>query len=195
MKFMKAIVNVIFCKILFRVNYINLDKMQHIEKCLICPNHSNVFDPTFIYAKIDDLYIMAKSELFKNKFVSWLFSKYNVFPTNREKVDFKSLNYSLKIFRNNADKVKLLMFPEGRVLKSKDEIGKYCRKGAVYIAANCNVPIIPVYITMRPRFFSKVDVVFGDPFYVDKNDVSSKIKVVGVSKKLINEIYKLNDEN
>lgn len=193
MKIMKKIVNLLFCKILYKIEYINLDNIKDIKKCIICPNHSNVFDPTFIYPVIDNLYIMAKSELFKNKFVKWLFLKYNIYPTNREKVDFKSLSYSLELFKNN-EKIRLLMFPEGRVIKRKKDIGRYYRKGAVYISAKCEVPIIPVYITMRPKFFTKVKVIFGDPIYIDKQKLRSKRKIENMSKKIIDEIYKINDE-
>ena len=192
MNFMKSVVNLIFCKILYKVEYINFEKIKNIKRCIICPNHSNVFDPTFIYAKFDNLFIMAKSELFKNKFLKWLFTKYNIFPTNREKVDFKSLAYSLEIFKNNDKDVKLLMFPEGRVIKKKEDIGKYYRKGAVFISANCDVPIIPVFITRRPKFFTKVKVIFGNPIYIDKNSISSKLQVKEQSKKIIDEIYNLD---
>ena len=98
MNFMKSVVNLIFCKILYKVEYINFEKIENIKRCIICPNHSNVFDPTFIYAKFDNLFIMAKSELFKNKFLKWLFTKYNIFPTNREKVDFKRFSLFIRNF-------------------------------------------------------------------------------------------------
>lgn len=58
------------CRILFRVKYENLDVLNKYDKCLICPNHSRIFDPVFLYPKIDNMYSVAKSELFKNKFVS-----------------------------------------------------------------------------------------------------------------------------
>ena len=93
MNFMKSVVNLIFCKILYKVEYINFEKIKNIKRCIICPNHSNVFDPTFIYAKFDNLFIMAKSELFKNKFVKWLFTKYNIYSTNIEKMVYNRIKY------------------------------------------------------------------------------------------------------
>ena len=86
------------------------------------------------------------------------------------------------------------MFPEGRVIKKKEDIGKYYRKGAVYISANCNIPIIPVYITMRPLFFSKVTVTFGEPIYIKKEELNSKQEIENKSKMLIQKIYELNNE-
>lgn len=191
MQIMKNIVKFVFCKFLYNVEYVNLESVQNIKNCVICPNHSNIFDPTFIYAKVDNLYIMAKSELFKNKFINWLFTKYNIFPTNREKVDVKSVNHSLNIFETDSN-AKLLMFPEGRVIKSKNDIGKYYKKGAIFISAKCNVPIIPVYITMYPRFFTNVKVIFDNPIYMNKSEIFNKEQIEKKSKELINEIYSLN---
>ncbi len=191
---MKNIVKFIFCKFLYKVEYVNLENIQNIKNCIICPNHSNVFDPTFIYAQVDNLYIMAKSELFKNRLIRWLFTKYHIFPTNREKIDFKSLSHSLSIFDGDNNN-KLLMFPEGRVIKVKNDIGKYYKKGAVYISATCKIPIIPVYITMRPKFFTKVKVIFGNPIYISKNEIINKKQIEEKSKQLIKEIYNLKERN
>lgn len=191
MTIMKTLINFIFCKLLYRVNYINLDTLQSCKKCLICPNHSNIFDPTFIYPQVDNLFIMAKQELFKNTFIRWLLLKYNIFPTNRNTVDYKSLRHSLEILKNTENS-KLLIFPEGRVIKQKQDIGKYYRKGAVYISASCNIPIVPVYITRRPKFFSKVSVIFGNPIYFSKEELNNKNTIIQKSKELINTIYNID---
>ena len=192
MQFMKKAVKLIFCKILYRVKYINLENIKQVDRCLICPNHSNVFDPTFIYPVVDELYIMAKSELFENRFVNWIFRKYNIFPINREKVDVHSMVYSLSIFDNDENR-KLLMFPEGKVIKDEKEIGNYYKKGAVFIAANTNIPIIPVYITRRPKLFSRVKVIFGEPIYIKKEDLKDKKQIKNKSKQLIEKIYELKE--
>ena len=83
-----------------------------------------------------------------------------------------------------------MIFPEGRVLKDKKERGEI-KDGAVYIGAMANVPIIPVYITARPRFFSKVTVKFGEPLYTNKEDLKDKEKIKARSKKLMTEIYSM----
>ena len=40
---------------------------------------------TFIFPIVDNLSIMAKSEIFKNKLLAKLFRRYRVFPVNRER--------------------------------------------------------------------------------------------------------------
>lgn len=185
----RKIIIFIVCKILFRVEYENENVLKEYDKCLICPNHSRIYDPIFIYPKVSNMYGMAKSELFKHKLLAHFLSYHNIFPVDRENIDTKSLRKALKLLKNN-DKIKLLIFPEGKVLKDKKERG-IVKNGAVYIAAMANVPIIPIYITARPKYFSKVTVKFGKPIFYDKLQLKDKSKIVDKSKHLLKEIYNL----
>ncbi len=148
------------CRILFRVKYENLDVLNKYDKCLICPNHSRIFDPVFLYPKIDNMYSVAKSELFKNKFVSNFLSYYNAIPIKRNGKDF-------------AGTMRIL-----RLLKKHDK-------------NKTSLPIIPVYITSRPRFFSTVTVKFGEPFIPKVNASHNKDLMKKETFNLINSIYEL----
>lgn len=187
---MKKFVDLFCCHFLYKVRYTGLENLEGIEQCLICPNHSNVFDPFFIYPISSHLYIMAKAELFKHKLLARILKHYHVFPVDRTKKEPKSLFYSLEIFETHEPR-QLLIFPEGGVLKTEEEIGKKIRNGATFIAAQVDVPIIPVYITRRPKLFSKIDVVFGKPFSVSKELLKDKQKLKNKSKELIDTIYQL----
>lgn len=190
---LKKIVNIIFCKIIYRVKYYNIENLYNTRQCLICPNHSNIFDPVYIYTKEDNLYAMAKSEIFKNKLVSKFLKHYNVFPVDRKKTDYKSLLYSIKIFKENEN-AKLIIFLEGKVIKDDKEIRKIVKNGAVFIAGHLNIPILPVYITRRPKIFSTVKVIFGKPMLIDKSILENKEDIKKKSKELINTIYDLKDK-
>ena len=179
----------IVCKILFRIKYENEQVVKSLNKCMICPNHSRIYDPLMVYSKLDNTYIMAKAELFKHKLIANFLTYYNVFPVERDKNDSKALRRALKIFKDN-EKAKLLIFPEGKVLKTKQERG-IIKDGAVYIAAMAEIPIIPVYITARPRYFSRVLVKFGEPIYYNKKILKDKENVSEYSQKLLNAIYEL----
>ena len=183
----RKIIIFIVCKILFRVEYQNEENLKKYDKCLICPNHSRIYDPVFIYPKIENIYGMAKSELFKHKLVAKFLKYHNIFPVDREKTDTKSLRKALKLLKENEN-IRLLIFPEGRVLKDKKERG-VVKNGAVYIATMANVPIMPIYITARPKYFSKVVVKFGKPIFYDKLQLKDKSKIEEASKQLLKEIY------
>ena len=47
-KIITKIITWISCKVLFKVKYENLQNLKEFDKCLICPNHSRIFDPAFI---------------------------------------------------------------------------------------------------------------------------------------------------
>ena len=131
---MKMAINVIICHLLFRVKYQNLTELENLKRGVICPNHTSIFDPFFIYPKTDNLHIMAKAEIFKNKLLAKLFLHYNVFPVDRNKVDVKKYFNCLPIFlKKNTGNVQFLIFPEGKVIKKNEPIGKV-RNGAVFVA-------------------------------------------------------------
>ena len=53
------------------------------------------------------------------------------------------------------------------------------------------VPIIPIYITARPKYFSKVVVKFGKPIFYDRLQLKDKNKIIDTSKQLLKEIYSM----
>ena len=67
-KFVKWVIKIFLCNIFYRVKYIDYDNIKDLKKCVICPNHSNTVEPTWLFAKDDSITIMAKAELFKKKF-------------------------------------------------------------------------------------------------------------------------------
>ena len=54
-KLIGKIITFISCKILFRVKYKNLEILKSYDKCMVCPNHSRIFDPIFLHPKIDNM--------------------------------------------------------------------------------------------------------------------------------------------
>ncbi len=181
-----------FCKFLYRVEYRNEEYLDEYETYLICPNHSNIFDPFFVlprkYEK--DIHVVAKKELFKHFWFRWIAKQYNVFSIDRENVDVRSMLNTINVFKEDK-KAKLILFPEGKVVKEKEELGKVYKKGATFIAMHMDKPIVPVHITWRPRLFGKVVVAFGKPYTID-NSSKSKQYMEENTKKLIDTIYSIN---
>ena len=132
---------------------------------------------------------LSKINLFKNKIMANFLTYHNVFPIDRDRVDIAGVKKAIKLLKNN-EKIKLLIFPEGRVLKDKKERGDI-KDGAMYIASMMEVPIIPVYITARPNFFSKVIVKFGNPIMTNKQNLKDKERMKNESKDLLTQIYSM----
>ncbi|MGN1013113.1 MAG: lysophospholipid acyltransferase family protein [Clostridia bacterium] len=181
----------LFSHLLFRVKYVNLENMNKIEKGVVCPNHSCIFDPFWVYFKVENMWIMAKAELFKNKLLAKIYKAYNVFPIKRGQKDASSLLHSINVIEEN-DKAKLLIFPEGTRIKKDKERGR-AKVGPVFIASKANVPIIPVHITKNPKLFSRVTVVFGEPIDVPNNIHEDKKEMQNYSDMLLDKIYELKN--
>lgn len=188
-KIMKRIVSVAICHILYHVKYENIEQLNQYERCLICPNHSNIFDPAFIFPKTNHLYIMAKSELFQNPILEKAFRHYHVFPIQREKSDIGGVRYVLNLFKEH-DKIKLLMFPEGGILK-REIRRKKIKNGAVHIAGTLNIPIIPVSITENPKLFHKVVITIKEPIFPKEEVLVNKEKLKETSDELLRRIYQM----
>ena len=142
-KIIKNIIIAFVCHFLFHVKYENLEILDQYDQCLICPNHSRIFDPVFLFPKINNMYSVAKSEAFQNNEDNYKYNKRNT------------------------------------------------KSGAVYLSSITNIPIIPVHITQRPRFFSKVTVTFGYPFIPASNVSKDKALLKKEASRLIHRIYDL----
>ncbi len=85
---------------------------------------------------------LGKQELFKNPVAGWWLRVMNVIPIHRGKRDVAAMSNVVTALKNGAV---LLMFPEGT--RSRDGILRKGRGGAVRMAIEAGVPIVPVAIT------------------------------------------------
>lgn len=182
-------IRLIVCYILFRVEYENLEVLKKYEKCMICPNHSRIFDPIFLYPKVENMYSVAKADLFKNKMIAHFLKYHNAIPIKRNSNDIQGTKKIIDILKEKQ-KIRLLIFPEGGVFKENYiENKRKTKNGAVYVSATADVPIIPVHITVRPKFFSKVTVSFGQPIFPNLKVLEDRNALREEAKKLIYCIY------
>ena len=66
LKIFKNFIYFIFCKLVFRVKYIDLNKEKQLSgKTIICANHNDWMDIVVLWTKTDKANVMAKAELFK----------------------------------------------------------------------------------------------------------------------------------
>ena len=133
---------------------------------IIAPNHLSFFDPPMAGCFMkEELYFMAKEELFSVPILGFLIKRTNAFPVKRGKQDLSAFRNAFTLLEN---KKALLMFPEGTRSKT-GELGK-ARAGVGMVACNCQVPVIPVKIinTNNMKKFKKLEVKYGKPIYPPK---------------------------
>ena len=128
---------------------------------MLCCNHSSFSDPIWVIiaGNFDRLpRTMAKKELSKIAPLWYLYRRLGAFAVDRGGRDVAALQTAMHTLRD-GDKV--LIFPEGTRVRPNKEIHPH--NGAVMLAARQNVPLVPIYLTAKKRFWGRVDIVFGDP--------------------------------
>lgn len=139
---------------------------EHLPEggALLCPNHTKASDPFFVVFSLGlkrRLTAMAKMELIRVPVIGWLLSKAGVVGVDRGKADMNALKTAMKMLKNGE---KMLLFPEGTRVEEDAEVHE-AKSGAAMLAVRTGVPIIPVYIPGKKKWFRPTTVVFGEPFY------------------------------
>lgn len=110
---------------------------------------------------------LGKAEIFAHPVSGWFFRTMNVIPIRRGKRDIAALDASVEALRAGAV---LLIFPEGT--RSRGGVLQAGRGGAVRLAMQAGVPIVPTAVTGTERgargsmSFKPVLLRFGKPYYV-----------------------------
>ena len=129
---------------------------------VICPNHTSMGDPfyaAFAFGWKFPMRAIAKIEIMRIPFVGWILGKAGVFGIDRGNADMKAVKTALKVLKDGN---KLLLFPEGtRVHEGEDVAAK---TGAAMFATRTGVPLLPVYIPRKKKWFSRNVVVIGEPY-------------------------------
>ena len=183
----------IFNVIVFRVKCVGQENIQNKGAYIICANHTSNWDAPILVSNLKrKVYVMAKAELFKNKFIKWLGDKCCVFPVKRGMRDIESIKYSLKLLKDGEI---LVIFPEG-TRNGLEKNGK-AQNGVAYMAIRTGVPVIPVGIQGEMKPFRKVKLNIGEPldFSQYKSNKPEKEILDKVSKEIMDNIIMLTNEN
>lgn len=143
---------------------------EHIPEggALICANHTSLNDPLFlVYAlhRKHQVRVMAKAELLAVPVLGWLLGKAGIFGVERGKSDVTAIKTAMKFLKSGE---KLLLFPEGTRVKGEDSTS--AKTGAAMLAVRTGVPVLPIYIPSKKRWFRRTPVVIGEAFYPDIPD-------------------------
>lgn len=134
--------------------------------CIIASNHRSNMDAILLAVHtFEKKYYLAKKELFSTKFKNFLFTSIGGIKVDREANDVGAIREALKVLKN---KKKLVVFPEGkRVNNENDEMGDF-KNGVSMFAIKAKVPIVPMYITKKPKAFRRNRVYIGTPFTLEE---------------------------
>jgi 1-acyl-sn-glycerol-3-phosphate acyltransferase len=143
---------------------------------LLVSNHLSNVDPIFFELAFPrPLFYMGKSELFRNRALSWLLRRFGGFPVERGSADRAALRFALSILSQG---LALGIYPEGG--RSRTGALVPALPGAGLLALQSKAPVLPAAITgaefypvngefppRRPKDAPRgVTVRFGQPFRI-----------------------------
>jgi 1-acyl-sn-glycerol-3-phosphate acyltransferase len=188
--FAYVLTNIIF-KLFFRVEVVNREKVPASGPALFCANHNTILDMFFFGFRLKRwIHWMGKEELFRNPLAAALLKSLGAFSVKRGTGDVGSIKIAYKLLEEG----KIVgIFPHGtRIDPSKIETARI-KPGAAMIAANAGVPVIPAYIQGNYRIFSKMRVIYGDPFRIESKQDGKYTKEdwAEFSRDIIKRVYSL----
>ena len=132
---------------------------------LVC-NHKSNIDYVYLFTNIwRKQYVLAKKSLFKNFFIGKFFKLCCGIPVDRDNVELDTIKQCLKVLKENK---LLTIFPEGTRNKTNKDLLEF-KAGASVFAIRSGAPIIPVYITKKPKLFCINKIIIGKPLYFDNS--------------------------
>jgi len=157
---------------------------------LLNANHPSAWDMFLVAVFMRRrVYYMAKAELFKNPILRFLLKSVGAFPVSRGKGDIGSI----KTVFNLLEQGKVVgIFPEGTRTPKRNP--KKRKAGAAMMALHSKAPILPVGVEWNEKIFSKVRVVFGEPFLMLPKEEGKHIpkeELLILTDEIMDKIYAL----
>ncbi len=196
----RAIV-VTFCRVWFRVRADGLEHVPAEGPFILAPVHRSNLD-TLIVAVVTKrrLRYMGKDSLWKARWIAWLLSALGGFPVTRGTADREALIRCMEVLRGGEP---LVIFPEGE--RKSGPVVQPLFEGAAFLAARCQVPIVPVGIGGSERAMPKgskmiyprrVHVIIGPPLRVAVPEGGKRIPrdaMKGLTAQVEGELQRLFD--
>lgn len=178
--------------LLFRMKRLTPEGEPYREKirggAIVAANHTSFTDPflvgvAFWYRR---MFMLVAEVVMKGKLRSWLLKGMGAIRIDRNAADIEAIRKSVGVLKEGH---LLAIFPQGGIAKDTDV--QTLKSGAVFIALQAGVPIIPMHILPRKHWYSRRKVVIGktiDPkAYIEKK-FPSTADIDRVSRVLLEEM-------
>ena len=151
------------------VKYHNTENFDLQGPYIVMANHQSALDPLIMAypCKKYEIRFVGKKELVKYKWIGKLLEKLHMIVVDRHNTDLAAMRLCTRTLREG--KV-LGIFPEGT--RHLPEMMSEVETGTAVLALRAKVPLLPVYISSKPRFLQVNHVYIGKP--MDISDLSSQ---------------------
>ncbi len=133
--------------------------------CIISSNHTSNLDAILLATHTwEKKYYLSKKELFENKISASFYKSLGCIKIDREKSDVTAIKQCLKILKEGK---KLVIFPEGTRNNNQDMSLGEVKHGVALFATKARVPVVPMFVSKKPRFLRRTKIFIGKPFELD----------------------------
>lgn len=155
---------------------------------IVAANHTAFSDPflagvAFWYRR---MFFLAAEIVMQGKLRNWLLRGVGAIEIDRNQADIEAIRKSVDVLKEGN---LLLIFPQGGI--SEENQIQTLKSGAVLIALQAGVPIVPMHIRPREYWYSRRTVVIGqtlDPKAYIQKKFPSTADIDRVSQKLAEEM-------
>lgn len=133
---------------------------------IVMSNHVGLLDVVYLHFCFAGrrMWTLAMKELFDTKAKSTFFKMGNCIPVDRENVSIDMYHKIADVL--DSDKL-LAIFPEGHINFDKDPEVQSFKSGVALFAIMNKVPVIPVYIVKRQKWYHRQKMVVGEPIHLE----------------------------
>lgn len=148
--------------VLFPTRIVGKRNLKPVKKeaTILSSNHQSLNDPIIIKSRVKPTSkMMAKSELFKSKFVAGFLKMLGGYPVNREGNDVSAVRTTLALLKNDKT---VTIFPEG----TRGDTGELnaLKNGLAMFALKTDSYVVPMCFKKKPRMFVFNTLLIGKPF-------------------------------
>jgi 1-acyl-sn-glycerol-3-phosphate acyltransferase len=180
--------------LIYRARAIRIENVPPSGPVIVTPNHFSQMDHFFaaVYLR-RKVQFMAKSQLFSNWFIKWVFYNGGVFPVRRGYDDREAFKTAHAILDRNGA---VLMYAEGGRSRTGD-LGEP-KRGVGKVALESGAPVVPVAIhgsaharAWKRLRFPKVTIQYGEPLSFPQKASPSREEQKQVAEAVFDEVRKM----
>lgn len=128
--------------------------------CVYVGNHYTLLDPVYPACTTwEGIHYVAKKETFQVPVLSWLLRRCKAISANRDGNDVRAILDCFKCLKNGE---KIAIYPEGTRNRTKEVMLPF-HHGAAMMAIKAKVPIVPIVMYEKPKFFKVTHILIGAP--------------------------------
>ena len=183
------------CLILFPIKKIGKKNLKQLKgkNFIISCNHTSNLDPVMIDITFNKKHrILAKKELFKNKFISACLKSLGAVPVDRSQADPRAVKEIFSLLKKNKP---ILIFPQGTRAKTINIEEGSAKEGVALFSLRTNTPVVPMMFTRKIKMFRRTKLIIGEPIYPDISRKKDKEYLDEYANLIISKMNDLLKEN